>query len=616
MSDSTLCLMPISDLLKKRFLIPAYQRGYRWKSRQVTDLLDDIASFHHDSADKGRDSFYCLQPIVVQKHRSADQQAAIDQVQPIPEWEVIDGQQRLTTIYLILTYLKDGMKLLRKELYSLRYDTREDSETFLQHLDDPSTLLRGDENIDYFHICSACKTIEEWFKGKEDYELALLQRLVSGSDIGKNVQVIWYELSEKEDPVDVFIRLNMGKIQLTNAELIRALLLRTSQFQGNNEGQKLQIAQEWDGIEKVLQSDDFWYFIYEGEKVYDTRIEYLFWLIVSEFPFTDINQEDHSYTFIAYQRLFMNAEGNSLDKWLTVKQHFMTCEEWYRDRTLYHLIGYLIADGVPILTIMKEYKGKTKHAFRQALRKMIYEKLFDVPYIGLNENELNTMIRESFNDLDYDDDGKKIRSVLLLFNIAILLQNKISKARFPFDSYKTDDWDIEHIRSVASNIPDRDYLQKEWLQNVQDYWSETDGQEAARTDQLELQELRKDVDSALINYPFQGDIFDQLYKRILAYFHEDVESEVDNSLGNLALLDAGTNRSYKNAVFPIKRRRILGLDKEGTFVPLGTTNVFLKYYSKKIDNMMFWGDPDRGDYLDSIIATLVKFFSPKEGRLV
>ena len=74
------------------------------------------------------------------------------------------------------------------------------------------------------------------------------------------------------------------------------------------------------------------------------------------------------------------------------------------------------------------------------------------------------------------------------------------------------------------------------------------------------------------------------------------------------MLDAKTNRTYKNAVFPIKRRWILRRDKEGIYVPVCTRNVFLKYYSKTIDDMMFWKQEDGQNYRDALLEMLEHFF--------
>ena len=120
MSESKLVLKSINQLLECNFFIPAYQRGYRWTPQQVNDLLNDIWEFHKKD-DKSKEEFYCLQPLVVKKVGN--------------EYALIDGQQRLTTIFLILTYLDNIMTILGKKKYSFRFETRKDSETFLQNID-------------------------------------------------------------------------------------------------------------------------------------------------------------------------------------------------------------------------------------------------------------------------------------------------------------------------------------------------------------------------------------------------------------------------------------------------------------------------------------------------
>lgn len=66
------------------FYIPSYQRGYRWSETEVVRLLDDI----YQNGKKN----YCLQPVVVRKKED--------------QYELIDGQQRLTTLYLIYKYIR------------------------------------------------------------------------------------------------------------------------------------------------------------------------------------------------------------------------------------------------------------------------------------------------------------------------------------------------------------------------------------------------------------------------------------------------------------------------------------------------------------------------------
>lgn len=619
MSQNSLCLKPINDLLKENFFIPSYQRGYRWTPRQVTELLDDIYTFQRDSDTKSKSVFYCLQPVVVTKRQDGS-------------WELIDGQQRLTTMFLILSNLKMIMGLLNKEPYYLEYQTRFGSGQFLTNID----LTLKEDNIDYYHICDAYQTIDDWFRAKDgNVKISFLQCLLNDDNAGKNVKVIWYELSEYEKPVDVFIRLNMGKIPLTNGELIRGLFLRTGDsIDPITIIRQLQIAQEWDGIEKILQSDDFWYFIQKGDVAYPARIEYLFSLIItddSSIAGSNVLTEDPYYTFISYSHRFLSdqtdSEGKKIEyrglvdrEWRQVKLTFMRFEEWFRDRTLYHLIGFLIAEGEPILSLVKQARDShSKSKFRETLKSKIWHRVFGEDFKPEKQKKKMSradFIREALDSLDYESHHSKIKAILLLLNIATLLQNTSSNMRFPFDSFKKERWDIEHIRSIASAMPDRIDNQKRWLEQFIDFCDSTqvNKEMLEASDNDDLQTMLDDADKLLKSDHFNKQNFEKLYNQIVQGFEGDDSGAADNTLGNLTLLDSSTNRSYKNAIFPVKRRRILGLDKEGTFVPLCTTNVFLKYYSAKIGRMMVWSDQDCEDYLGEIHRVISEFFKSMEGE--
>ena len=268
MYDSSISTKPITDLLTDeeghatRFWIPAYQRGYRWKPLQVTQLLDDVWEFIQDTEVGNRQSFYCLQPLVIKAHEDG-------------RYEVVDGQQRLTTIYILLTYLKEIMAVLGKTRFALTFETRgEANDAFLTDID----FNRANENIDFFHICEAYHAIEAWFSKRDSmHKLKLLQHFLNDDEVGRNVKVIWFQLSDRENAVDAFTRLNVGKIPLTNDELIRALFLRRqATIELDSGALQLRIAHEWDQLEKSLQSDSFWYFISNKVGPKHNRIGFLF----------------------------------------------------------------------------------------------------------------------------------------------------------------------------------------------------------------------------------------------------------------------------------------------------------------------------------------------------
>src|SRR5690606_25831681 len=159
--------------------------------------------------------------------------------------------QRLTTIYIILSYLKGIAELLGKKPYRLRYETREDSAVFIGNINESG----HQDNIDFFHMYEAKEAIREWFEARDGtYKLRFLQTLLNDDETGKNVKVIWYQINEDIDATAVFTRLNLGKIPLTNAELVKALFLKGNNFEDEDRYlRQLQIAQDWDEIERALQ---------------------------------------------------------------------------------------------------------------------------------------------------------------------------------------------------------------------------------------------------------------------------------------------------------------------------------------------------------------------------
>ncbi len=253
----------IKELLELSFFIPSYQRGYRWTEHQIEDLLNDIDKFQLKSDKK---NWYCLQPLVVKKLLEKDIQEK--ELNNSKNWfELIDGQQRLTTIYLIGLYINKN----KDKQIELTYETRENSSAFLKNL---NIDKNDNSNIDYFHISEAYKIINIWMHKQNDS----FNKENFTNKFFNFTKVIWYETNEK-DSISIFTRINIGKIPLTNGELIKALFLNRSNFQSDNletiRLKQLEIASEWDRIENTLQNSEFWYFINKDKNNIATRIEFI-----------------------------------------------------------------------------------------------------------------------------------------------------------------------------------------------------------------------------------------------------------------------------------------------------------------------------------------------------
>ncbi|RZJ91661.1 MAG: DUF262 domain-containing protein [Chryseobacterium sp.] len=607
-NNNSLTLRTIYDLLTEKkaeeFFIPSYQRGYRWNAQQVNLLLQDIWEFARRkiSRDLKENEFYCLQPIVVKPQLLEGKE----------KWEVIDGQQRLTTIKLIVRYLFTSLRTTIREEYNreefiISYDTRTASESFLN---DIATLFdqegEREKNVDFHYMSRAYQAIQTWFSKKDREDCRdFISVLLAKEDIKNPVKIIWYEVRDGSNSYDIFTRLNIGKIKLTDAELIKALFLKRWEKQGDPVlfyAKQLQVASDWDRIERSLQNDAFWNFIYNGghKKTYSSRIEYIFDLM------SGWNREkEDNYTFYHFNALFEESQkknesaANIEQLWANVSAYFLRFDEWFRDRELYHLVGYLVATKVAVPDVMAvktgyeqlEFLNKTE--FKLALRNEISNRL------GLTALQLKGLGYKS----------KQILNVLLLFNIQTLLDSVKSNARYPFDLHKSQHWDIEHIRSQTERSLTNDDEWRDWIIDTLEYFTgkpESEDQ-LAGLDEMGLSDETQQVLVMLFNertaQRFQKDVLLRCFEFFRKLFKEDVEGD-GNSIANLALLDSYTNRSYQNAFYPLKRRRIQENERNGIFTPICTRNVFLKAYSKKLADVMSWNKVDGEDYLNEIVRVL------------
>ena len=531
------------------FYVPSYQRGYRWGKPEVERLLDDIYST------KG-DINYCLQPVVVKKNDDG--------------YELIDGQQRLTTIYLIYRFMSEHSKSINGPRFTLSYETRKKSKDFLKSIDES----RKEENIDFWFFCSAYESIKAWFS-KKDRKSTLTNMNKYFDEI---VKIIWYEVEESEDAIGLFTRLNIGKIPLTNAELVKAMFLSKGRTDTNMERKKQEeISFQWDHMEKELHNDSLWFFLTNKSTEYQTRADLVLDLI-SQKP-TD--NRDKYYTFFKFNEMYQ--DGKNLDDiWYEIQQTFLTLKEWHSNHEFYHKIGYLIASGSKTLRDIFELsqKDETKSAFKKSLDKDI-------------KNSIK--IGKNYADLSYEktEDQKKIKKLLLLFNIESVRKSGEHSQWFPFDKYKNGKdgsviWSLEHIHAQQSEGLSTQKMWQEWLKlHIPSIKSISHDSE-----------LIKRMGDASSNDSLSRQDFDSLQQEVVGLLSEKGHSEYLHSIANLALLSSGANAALSNSTFDVKRTEIIKMDKKGAFIPFCTRMVFLKYYTSSDKNQLhFWGEEDRKEYV-------------------
>lgn len=585
MSENSMLCRTVSELRDFTFVIPDYQRGYRWTSQEVNDLLDDISGF--DIGSQKEPLFYYLQPLVV---RRVDEKT----------FEVVDGQQRLTTIFIIIKFAADEMKSAKCP-YSLEYTTRKGSKQYLDNLEISEVI--DSENIDYYHITLARKTIGSWLNRQSDKAEAisdLYKRLMSST------RFIWYELPDDVDPKVEFRKLNVGKIRLTNAELIKALLLSKDNFKNephsmliNKRQDEISIA--WDSIEQHLQQPLFWSFISKDLSSV-SRIDLIFDIIAHKRASSlqrPPQESDSYYSFLVLYQYMNNSEAQDKlveEIWREVEAVYDRFCDWYNDPDKYHLIGYLTQSGVDTRRILESCENIPNSQVVTELKRLTNDMK---KYADINV----------LTDLDYDSRTRnELRKLLLLFNIATLICKSEKQDRFPFDLYVEYDWDIEHIHAIKDKLPGKFEDARDYLLALQE---EFEQQLVESSDDSEtIKKQYADAIKALKEFLGRDDIklkdAEEFYIG-LSDSYSDVIQE-DNNIRNLALLDSKTNRGYKNVSYRQKRRAIIERDSEGRFIPLCTRNVFLKYYSPDAKRLSRWEESEREEYKKQISSTLSDFY--------
>lgn len=638
-------LRAISELKGYTFQIPFQQRGYKWTSQNVRDLLSDLYDFIHAPE---RKRVYCLQPLAVTKVAGGTPTT----------FSVQDGQQRLTTLFLLQKYL------FGEAPYSFAFERdetlpeKDQRWTFLQHIPSLECDKKADMNIDFYFINNAYKTIENCFSTeakdknqifgikdsdhaeqiRNDFRELLLRGKNDLRDPNdpksrmKSVQVIWYVVPEDQKH-KIFINLNSGKIGLTNTELIKALFLNRES--GLPKGMREEAAAQFEMIERYLQNDKFWYMLQpqEGNGVQmreskKVRTDLLFNLVAS------IKKEDYDKDpRISFSWFANHNTGELIRKWEQVRHTFYRLLDMYNDIVTYHYIGYLTyyhkeANSYGFLNELLSYSRKTKKSeFIALLRQKIRMSLLG------NQRKLS--------DFYYDKKMiKDLRRLFLLHNIeTIILKYKDLKEnddlklqseyeRFPFDLLHKQNWDIEHIASQTDNKMDNAQDREDWYISVKtDYPKYFEAELVKDESDLKILESDKDrqwlatirlFESRYVRSKKQED-FMKMYNAVIRYNDSQEQGAIayddKNRVGNLTLLDSHTNRGYHNALFPRKRKYVIisnGLKAETDdltlktlYIPACTRQVFTKSYSKSSATVLSaWLQKDAEAYEADMLAKL------------
>jgi len=608
----------ISEINHCNFNIPSYQRGYRWQRQQVHQLLNDIVESDEEAP-------YYLQPIVVA--RTAEN-----------SYDLIDGQQRLTTIYLIIQAIKkiksssdseEKFTLLNlafddfncESHYDIEYKTRISSKTFLQNI---SSLEENDplitETPDHLYMWHAFSAIIHWLTKGDSKVRHLIHALQN------RIRIIWYELPDTITDWKKFTDLNIGKIPLTNSELIKALFLRSDKFSADKESEeydKQTLVAQWDQIERELSDPDLWGFLTtDAPDKYPTKIDLLFDLISLK---CTAGRRDKFFTFNYFVNVFKeNKDTTGKQKWEEIYLMYQRLLDWYHDRTMYHLIGYLVSVDYPKHALSTIFK--LAHPDRPDTRKA--EKAYNST--ARLKNALTYLVKrslripfkdiQSFEDLKYNAADANsdtidtrhhpmIKRYLTIYNIMVT-ESASQSIRYPFAYHNSINggWSLEHIHAQKSESL---HKSTQWVQWTKDHMESL--KEFQKSNLSLSEDLKKKISDLLSKMEKFTEKDGRVAFNSIASDYSYIMDQVSDSglyqdeFANMALLGKVDNSILNNSTFDVKRRKII--DMLGTnFVPIATERVFLKAIKEcETDKLFYWGDSDRKAYIKDIKSKLENY---------
>ena len=577
-------LKTINELLEYKFVVPPYQCGYRWGDDEVRALLEDV----WDYAKEPKAKFYCLQPVVVCE--AGDKKI----------YNLIDGQQRLTTIHLILKYLGE-------KTFELEYQTGIQSAAILEKWGEIFRATRS--KMDITHFENACRVIKEFFedgKGEQVRCLGEENKQKFKNMLLESCKVLWYEpLWEQKDgdgrvkdsgvdenkktaEEEIFVKFNAYKIRLTDEENIKALFLSKD---NELDEQKIQErANFWYETELNLRGeDDFRYLtlckidkkdiIAKGDErmVSDNIMRIGVYLEA-------ISGKSKGEMFGEFYGLYKNRkkpqegeEPNFEDKWGELEECVKVFERLLPlpcsndfDRELYHYLGFLAQCEVKpngLYELIKESRGNGLQ--------------------GVLKKEVKGRVSKDFKmmeELVFGQDSKKIKKLLLLFNIALC---NGEQKNFEFNKYQLEQWSLEHI------YPQNPTYDEVWTRCAVEYINSSEEYD------------KRDKDS--LKNSLKNGLLEECFKKIITeeYFLND-------GIWNLALLDRVLNSGLGNKNFAEKKKKLESYKERRRFIPIATQKVFDKDFEGAVKDVEIFTPEDQDKYFEVIKKAIKKFLSQED----
>jgi len=545
------------------YYIGPYQRGYKWRSAakydQIPTLLTDLYDAFQQSQADVRNQEYFLQYITVKR-------TMIDER---PYFELIDGQQRITSISILYHVLahsfgfdnlteNNGKPLV---IYS-RYPDNAIFQRVMMTLGEHAYNDELLEQQDLFYMVRAARCFRDFFnllrgqKQLRHFEIFLRE----------NVKLILNREDETTSAEEVFLNLNTNKVPLTDGELVKGLLLTRASRMDDDTGERnfkeiteirLLMGKSWDELTAWLSKPDVGAYFFEKTAALNSFLSLISWKETKqELPVVELfrrglakSVRSQENTYVQFNR-YMERIKRPLDAHellVQIKQVYRRLRSWYETPYVYNLLGYYLETS-------KNRVGKLKELLRDDSNESV---------INTMRLHLSTFLSALQPEkLEFGKHNDSIKSLLLAISVFPESEDGATNSHYRFDffTYGDQKWTIEHIFPQNPNAAKYDVADdRDWVLR-----------------QIAMQQLKAEVDEQLKWKDLQNRVESgqPVSSADMAWLFDSFTQT--DQLGNLALLPGGVNSALSNKFFNTKRKVLLKKISQGNFVPKHTLDVFSK----------------------------------------
>jgi len=531
--------------------------------------------------------------------------------------EVIDGQQRLTSFSILLSVidliLKSQDNLAKGKLeYAIREDffnnyiyDNDKLEIFLAanwHNETGININGIDINKqDVFYLHSAAQYIYKVLEPEHiQTELDEFNKFILNY-----VKIIVNEIEPHIDSERVFRNLNSNKVGLTEAELIKGLLLtkaaRTTSEQVKQKHYReileirTALGRQWDEITTWVNDKKVKHFyFYNNNKPFNEKSfneiiskefqntkdpishqKALLLLLLSMTFHKDTNIKDNQYLLFNYFHKETKNSNASFELLLKLKEIYSILKDWYQKDSVFNLMGYLF---------FEEGSRLNKINF---VSKNLYLSKEDLSVNLINER--NKLLPSDLNLLKYGSEYNTfIHRVLLALSVFETAKEK-KEIRFDYYNFRENNkWSLEHIFPQSP--------EGMWRGKVQ-ILTEEEKSEILKMIGEEYENI--DEVKRVLSLPERTDEEKEVYYKAL-------QKTRVNDLGNMSLLALPDNSSNGCGMFKLKRENVNEMIQNGSFVPKHTFEIFNKI-NVKSESLIKWTNDDsikHFQYIENVITKL------------